>query len=861
MVALVLALTGVFTLAIWRYAENQEAERIHNGFLSRAQTQISIARQSLRDYEEMIYSLRDCFIGQQHVSRAEFAQVAQSLLSRHRGVQALQWVRIVPREERATLEQQASAELGRPFVIRRRLPDNSLQPAPADDEYFVITYVEPLAGNEAVLGYDVSSAPSAALLRAARADRQFRVSQTFHLVQSGSDQSQPGVVFILPFWHTEKADGPVEGFVQGVFLVQSMLAESHALTTNEALDTYYFDITEGAAPTLLYVNLAGYEPMRTPGTRIDPPSLNDPDDYRETLQVGGRKWLMLIRPNPDWMGSVRTEQPRLVLAAGLTITILLTLFVHSLLRRTASIEAEVAARTRELHASEARLQAILDHSPAIIFVKDLEGRYILFNQPFIDNCPARAHPLHGRTDLELFPGAEAALYREHDRQVLASGQPQQFETTSLHPDGRVVTSIVQKFPLLDDEGRPYALCGIVTDISERKAAEEQRLMLERKLLEAQKLESLGVLAGGIAHDFNNILTAILGNASLASLDLPASHPARPQLQQIEHAARRASDLCAQMLAYAGKAALATAPVSLSALVRDTAALLKVSVGKRCRLELQTDDTAPAVMGDATQLRQIVMNLVLNAADAVGDRTGALITVRTFAAELTAADFARAVQAPALPAGRYVGLEVRDNGTGMSPETLSRIFEPFFTTKFSGRGLGLSACLGIVQRHGGALFVESTPGQGSVFRLFFPPTTAAARPGSAPPLAPEPASTLHGTILVVDDEESVRHVACQTLAVLGLRTLTAADGTAAIGLFREHAPEIDLVLLDLTMPGLSGEETLRELHAIRPDLRVILMSGYNAREMMARCTGPGVLDFLPKPFDVSSLSQLLNRHLG
>ncbi|MES1167797.1 MAG: ATP-binding protein, partial [Oleiharenicola lentus] len=310
------------------------------------------------------------------------------------------------------------------------------------------------------------------------------------------------------------------------------------------------------------------------------------------------------------------------------------------------------------------------------------------------------------------PAAEAALYRQHDLEVIARGQPVQFEERATRPDGSIVTSLVDKFLLLDDAGRPYALCGIATDITDRKAGEEQKLQLERRLLESQKLESLGVLAGGIAHDFNNILTAILGNASLVNLELPADHLVRPQLRQIEQAARRASDLCAQMLAYAGKTAFITTPVSLSTLVRETTALLEVTVGRRARLELQVTPDLPAVLGDATQLRQIVMNLVINAADAIGERTGGIIVIQTSVHDLTAEYLAGAVQSPSLAAGRYVGLQVSDNGSGMNPEVLARIFEPFFTTKFSGRGLGLAAAVGIVQSHHGALFVESTPGQGT-----------------------------------------------------------------------------------------------------------------------------------------------------
>ena len=850
-VGAILVLGVVVTVLVSQYATRKEYERVHGGFLSRAQTQAAVAAQHLRSYEEMVYSLRDAFVGQDNVTRSEFARVAQSLLQRHTGVRALEWVRIIPEAQRAEFERSFSREIGRPVVIVRRQPDGSAKPASADREYFVITYVEPVAGNEVVLGYDVKSAPTGPLVAAARADHQLKVSQPIQLFQSRGPKDEPGVVFLLPFWRTGPGgDGPVEGCVQGVFHVRTMLALSHQLTTSEALDTYYLDLqaAPGASP-LLYSNLGGTETASDSPAAALPP-LDDPADFHETLTVGDRQWRMIIRPHAAWVKSVSSVQSEVLLAAGLTITALLALIVNSLLQRTDRIEREVAQRTRELRATELRLQDIVDHSPALIFLKDPAGRYLLCNQPFLDLCQRTRQEVIGERDYELFPAADADLFSAHDAEVIAAGRPMEFEEHTTAADGRRTTHIVQKFPLFDEQGKLYALCGIATNITDRKAGEEQKLVLERRLLESQKLESLGVLAGGIAHDFNNILTAILGNANLASMELPDDHGVRPLLRQIEHASRRASDLCAQMLAYAGKAAFIMAPVNLSSLVRDTAALLEVSVGRRVRLELQTTKDLPAVHGDATQLRQIVMNLVINAADAIGDRAGGTITVQTFAREVPADFFATAVQAPSLPAGRYVGLEVADNGAGMTPDVLARIFEPFFTTKFSGRGLGLAAVLGIVQSHHGALFVESTPGQGTVFRLLLPAGTAPAD-GTRPPMAAAPVA-LKGTVLVVDDEESVRLVAHKTLRSVGLQVIEAADGPAALLTYRKRAADINLLLLDLTMPGLSGDETLRQLRVIAPTLPVIVMSGYSEAETMRRCASLGVAGYLSKPFEIADL---------
>ena len=413
--------------------------------------------------------------------------------------------------------------------------------------------------------------------------------------------------------------------------------------------------------------------------------------------------------------------------------------------------------------------------------------------------------------------------------------------------------LVRGNPIFANDGSLRFLEGLAIDVSALKEAEVEKLAIERKMLEAQKLESLGVLAGGIAHDFNNILTAVLAHAEMAHATLGPTDPVVPHLQQIEQAARRAADLCQQMLAYAGKGRLSVEPVDFSQLVRATASLLEISTAKNCRLDLQLATALPPVLADLTQLRQIVMNLVINAADAIGTRPDGCITVTTFSCHADTAELARALHQPVLPSGPYTGLEVRDNGAGMTPETLQRIFEPFFTTKFSGRGLGLSAVLGIVQSHRGALFVESDVGVGSTFRLLLPaaeatvptpPVDKAARPQSRQKIA--------GTFLVVDDEESVRNVTAAVLRMHGATVLEAPDGNEALRLCAETPGPIDLILLDLTMPGISGEETLRRLRMLSRPHRVLVMSGYSEQETAKRCADLGTVGFLHKPFDLDEL---------
>jgi len=389
--------------------------------------------------------------------------------------------------------------------------------------------------------------------------------------------------------------------------------------------------------------------------------------------------------------------------------------------------------------------------------------------------------------------------------------------------------------------------GFISDITENRR-------IEHKLVESAKLESLGVLAGGIAHDFNNLLTGILGNASLARLELPPTSLGQPMIDQIEIAARRAADLCKQMLAYSGQGRFVIQPLDLNKLIQDTTHLLQISIAKNCVLRFNLAPGLPPVKADATQLRQVIMNLVINASEAIGSRSGVL-ALGTGVARVDE-EYLRGFRPDASPApGDYVYVEVSDNGCGMDTATLGKIFDPFFTTKFTGRGLGLAAVLGIVRGHKGGLKVYSEPGKGTTFKLFFPVAAGKAQ-DSASPFPPAAGFRSAGTVLIVDDEETVRTVAARMLERLGFAAVLAVDGREAMEKFRAEPTRFAFVLLDLTMPHLDGEETFRQMRQIRPGVRVILTSGFNQQEAVTRFTGKGLAGFIQKPFELTKLTQVV-----
>jgi signal transduction histidine kinase/ActR/RegA family two-component response regulator len=383
------------------------------------------------------------------------------------------------------------------------------------------------------------------------------------------------------------------------------------------------------------------------------------------------------------------------------------------------------------------------------------------------------------------------------------------------------------------------------EIAERKHAEEERAKLEMQIRQAQKLESLGVLAGGIAHDFNNLLVGILGYADLALEELPHVSPVRGRIDGIINATKRAADLARQMLAYSGKGQFMVQPVNLNRVIEEMGQLIQVSMSKRVVIKYDLAKELPATNGDASQIGQVILNLITNAAEAIGERSG-VISISTGAMICDQRYLEHTYIPEILPDGRYLYVEVADTGCGMDKAICDRVFDPFFSTKFAGRGLGLAAVLGIVRGHKGTIKVYSEPGRGTTFKVFFPATKEISEANPKDTIA---AASLQGqgTVLVVDDEETVRAVAQDMLQKAGFEVITAADGEEAVEVFKRLEKSLVCVVLDLTMPRMNGEETFRMLKQINPQIPVILSSGYNQQEILTRFVDKGLAGFLQKPF--------------
>jgi PAS domain S-box-containing protein len=524
------------------------------------------------------------------------------------------------------------------------------------------------------------------------------------------------------------------------------------------------------------------------------------------------------------------------------------------LRALVGVITDVTERKRidvECRVSEERYRALFTRAGDGIFIMSSNGQLVEVNESF-----ARMHGYNVREmqhmNLQDLDTPETFSMAQKRIALMLAGETLTFEVEHYHKDGHIF-SLEVSGSLISSGAESYIQC-FHRDISERRQAEEERRKLEQQFHHAQKLESLGVLAGGIAHDFNNILTVILGHCYLAKGDLDSEQEYKESFQQVESAANRAADLCRQMLTYAGKTESVHSWLSLWTLVDEVVKMLQSAIRKNVMIELDLNCNVPAIMGDTGQLQQIVMNLIINAAEAIGEANG---NVHVVLSQMVVEENGRETDTfgTVISAGSYACLEVTDTGIGMDEETLKRIFEPFYTTKFTGRGLGMSAIQGIVKSHDGILKLTSAPGIGTTFKVCFP----------LPKLSDEAITTrtsrthhdkATGTVLLVDDEKILLDMGTSLLDAFGFSTITAQNGFEAIEIYRERGDGIDFVLLDLIMPIMGGIETYHELRNITTTLPIIFCSGYSIESVSDIIDTDKHSAFVHKPYNPEELRNVV-----
>jgi len=491
-----------------------------------------------------------------------------------------------------------------------------------------------------------------------------------------------------------------------------------------------------------------------------------------------------------------------------------------------------------------RLKLAISQADDVMFITDASGRMEYANASCLKEFGITDQEWQGKFAAELRGGH---LHNEVDEDIITTldqGQPIQREIsfTNALGDDRIVWRKIS--PVIEEGRVAYHVC-VDHDLTEQRR-------MQGKMESIHRLESLGVMAGGIAHDFNNLLAAIVGNNGLIARRIEPDSRLHTYVKRINSASESAAALCRQMLSYAGNDSISIQAMELNDAIREIDKLMQVSLHKNIRLNLQLEEGLPPALADAGKIKQLAMSLVSNANDAIGDTSGGEIHLATGRRKLNEKDAALCFGSPDFSAGDYLFIEVRDNGCGMDKATMGKIFDPFFTTRFTGRGLGLAAVLGIVKSHGAGIVIDSRIDSGSSFRVYLPVAGAAAERTTNMQAEPSTPPEQPIGVLMIDDDAMIRDIASEILGEFGLTVLTAADGADGIEMFRKHRQDVDVIMLDLTMPHMSGEECFKLLKQIDSKVPIIICSGYGESDTIEQLEGLSPAAYVHKPFHPDSL---------
>ena len=880
------------SVTVYLLLARQEEERDNAEFTKQIETYRAAFKERRNGSEDLLRTLRALFFQKSSPDRAFFNHVVEDLSIRVSGMHAIGWAPRVESATRAKVEQEAQNDGATGFQILEgdlAVPGGrGLIRATERPEYFPWLFIGPTRGNETALGYDLGSQPSIRqLLKAAQDDGGAAVSGPLSLpyerIPKTAVMAAIPVYFgdLVPQTKEERAK-QIRGFVIAVFNIDELMQVISDRVRELRLDEMYLDATPPKEGVALGITIDGQ-----PSPRLRPSDVEQFLKVRNLSKdesIGGRNVRFVFRRSANWYHGPDRWMPIGALLLGLLLTGFVAQAVYSSAEKANAIKDMVQVRTAELAESNAKLKAevgermvaqnqlaqkhdllnvLLNRLPDPVHVMDRQGHYLLAN-----DAHARLLQLGepsqflGQPVRQVGPPAIAEVLAAGSDQLFASGKAVLGqESTVMLADEQCLHLEISKLPMRDAKGAVDGLLAICRDVTGLRRQEQEQRELERRLQETQKLESLGIIAGGIAHDFNNLLTIILGNAGIARSQGSSDLSLEECLSRIEATSLRAADLCKQMLAYSGKGRFLIRRLSLNKLVEDSSELLQLSISKRVSLKMLLAPSLPSILADSTQLHQILMNLVTNASEAIGDNHGT-ISIRTGLIQLDAKMVRALSPSTEIAPGEYVCLEVADDGCGMPPDVQARIFDPFFTTKFTGRGLGLAAVLGIVRSHRGAISVQSVVGRGSTFKLFLPPVEGAPESQGEPgPSEPSTAWRGQGTILLAEDEIGVRVTTAHLLRSAGFDVEEAENGRTAIDKFRLTPDRYRAVMLDFTMPDADGKEAFLEIRQIRPDAIILIMSGYSPQQVLAQFADKGVNGFIQKPFQTKDLVAALHRVLG
>ncbi len=890
---------GALSILTYRVAANSERNVAEAEFAADALERAVLIRNKFDVVTSTLQDLGSLYAVSDVVTGGQFSRFVNPILAREPALQALSWNPVVNAADRVRHEQNIR-EQGQPgYQITERLPDGQLVRASSRDHYVVVANIEPLTGNENALGFDVNSEPTRRrALEKARDEGSLAIATPIRLVQASSEST--GALVFLPSYkddlpastaaHRRRA---IEGYLVAVVDTPRLIAQALS-----GLGPTPGRLTLGiSSPALGDATLFDSGPqsgaVEAPAPRF---GSSDPPRYETVFPWGGHEVRLKLDADGSFVAGATTWVPASLALAVFAVTGLAASIVRTysnraakvareVSRRTAELRAanevlreevarrrsaearlarsrrdleeEVARRTTELRATSNQLRLILESEPECVKIVTADGLLEDMNAAGLGMIEADSIDEARGADVYALVADEYrdAFIEFNQRVINGERGTLEFEIVGLKGTRRRVET--HAAPLVNPAGETRHLA-ITRDITGKKEIEEERTRLEAQVRHSQKLESIGVLAGGIAHDFNNMLQVIIGNTEYVLQRQELSSVTRESLEASCEAALHAAKVCDQMLTYAGRSLPVVKPLRLTGQVSSIMTLLESSLSRNTRLELHADEADDLVRGDEGQLSQVVMNLITNAAESIGDNPGHIeLRISRTAVEPGTAREGWFGGAP--KPGDYVALEVIDDGCGMDEAVIERMFDPFFTTKFTGRGLGLSATLGIVQSHAGFVRVASRPGEGTHVTVLLP---SLADSVSQADEAPSPAvSSIDATVLVVDDDRLVLDMGDAMLRHLGCRTLLASDGQEALERFRQAPDAIDAVLLDVTMPRMNGNETCAVMRSLRPDIPVIFCSGYANDAVSADKNADAFTAFLHKPYRRRDLVRVLAEALA
>ncbi|MBJ6752485.1 CHASE domain-containing protein [Geomonas anaerohicana] len=840
---LVLTLSLFMTLFFWRQYDRSLTSRFQTAFHDKSLEIVDRFINRMIDDEQVLRGAAGLFDASDSVTRDEWHRFSMALaLDRnYPGLQGLGFSEVVHPQDKERHVRRMHSE---GFLTYRIWPEGE-RPI-----YSAIVYLEPFDWrNQRAFGYDMFSETNRRNAMAkARDTGDAALTNPVFLVQETETDRQKGVLMYLPVYDRtrptateEQRREALKGWAYSPIRIRDFMSASFPKPPQSIAFRIYTENKVSDA-TLLFDSTADWK-IRLPRNYY--PEFQS----SRTVTRFGREWLFSFQSLPSFAQEQGKSQSRSYLLGGLVVSALLTVIAFMLRHaHTSAIRAALALRE-----SQERYRKISEDSPAYICTYLPDGTLTYVNPALSEDAHMPQGEMAGKNFLDFLLPEFRSPAQDSLHSLTPDHPSETGELAFFGPGKSVVWHQWTNRGIFDQQGRLVEVQAVGQDITERKKAEEERVRYEQQLLHAQKMESLGVLAGGIAHDFNNILMAIIGNVDLSLMKLPDDSPVTPNLKNIETAANRAAYLAKQMLAYSGKGRFMVEKADLNRLIEELRHVLETSAGN-AELKLDLARPLPAVEADPNQMRQILMNLVQNAGESIGEGKGE-ITLRTGSVTLDRDSVMDLILGENMTEGRYVFMEVVDTGSGMDEEVQKKVFDPFFTTKFTGRGLGLAAVHGIVRGHRGGIRIYSEPGRGTTFKVLLPATEAATEPVPAEPVQDDWRG--EGKILLVDDEETVRSIGTRMLRELGFTPVAASNGEEALSLYREH-PDVRAVILDLTMPGMDGEECFRQLQALDPKVQVIMSSGFSEQDVVQKFDGRVLGGFIQKPYTLKALKEVMRK---